>query len=317
MNPLISVLLPIAGSDYERVAISIQSIINQTLKNIELICIIDEPYDSKLSKLVLSFSSSIDPQIVILTNDRKSGISYSLNRAAKVAKADLIARMDSDDQSFSNRLELQYNFMQAHPEIVLVGMQAFQVNSERELIGISNKPLNHTQISRYAHYACPLIHPTWCIRKNVFFKLGGYLNIAPAQDYHFISKLLRAGFKLANLSVPGLCYTVREQSLSRKNIYTTISIANYIRRSIASGRNFDELIVEKIRKNKKSKYFEFLYKIRSFGLLHYKSKNLIYSILSSFVVCLSSMFHWALLLDTYALINIQFLRWKKDLTVAE
>lgn len=310
-KPIVTVLLPVAGSDYESIKSAIDSILNQTLKNILLICIVDEPDDEYLKKLILSYESHLTPKVIVLLNENKQGIAESLNRAAMHVNSKYIARMDADDFSLTNRLQLQYDFMEQNPNISLLGMQAMEVDDNNAVIGITKKPLTNKEVTDYARHACPLIHPTWFIRTEVFQKVGGYMNIAPSQDYHFISKLIKMGYEIGNLDRIGLKYSINSQSVSRKNLLTTLEVSNLIRKSLTKDVNNDILIQMKIKQQRKSMYFEFLYNARTVGLKSYKSDIFVIKFLSLFIIFIPSLLHRILFRDTFELMNIQLLRWRQ------
>lgn len=308
-TPLVSVILPIAGSDYSRITRAIDSICSQTLKDIELICIIDDPENEKLIDIVGAYGTEQNVSIVALNNDKKYGIARSLNRGLSVAKAKYVARMDSDDEAFPVRLKLQYDFMEEHPDVDLLGMQAINVDEYGKVLGTTDKPLSHTAIKEYSRYACPLIHPTWFIKTDVILNMGGYFEISPAQDYHLISRLLKAGFVLMNLNSPGIVYTVNTHSLSRKNVYTTVRVTNLIRSYIRNIQEVDDKIKTIIERNDRSIYFDYLYNVRNYGIDRYKSKvNKLSRLVGAVMIIGSSVFHYSLFIDTFSLMRIQFSR---------
>ena len=83
---------------------AIESILNQTHRNIEFIITVDNPSNEMLYKHILSYN---DSRIKIIRNDTNKGLIYSLNNALKTASGEYIARMDADDISDIYRLEKQ------------------------------------------------------------------------------------------------------------------------------------------------------------------------------------------------------------------
>ncbi|WP_209299498.1 glycosyltransferase family 2 protein [Escherichia coli] len=90
---MISVVMPVYNSE-KYLAEAIQSILNQTHKNFELICINDGSTDK--SQEIIEYFSSRDARIVVINQPNK-GVVSSLNLAISLAKYDYIARMDADD----------------------------------------------------------------------------------------------------------------------------------------------------------------------------------------------------------------------------
>ena len=105
---------------------SIKSILNQTINDFEFIIVLDGKHLPNLPR---------DDRIVILKNEKRMGLAYSLNRAIDLAKGDFLARQDSDDISVSNRLEIQYNCLINNDDLDLVGSDTFFINSSNNIIG--------------------------------------------------------------------------------------------------------------------------------------------------------------------------------------
>ena len=113
---MISVILP-AYNAQDTIAEAIQSIIDQTYKDWELIVINDGSSDDTKS-IILSFP---DPRIKYIENDGNKKLIYTLNRGLKLATGKYIARMDADDISLPTRFERQVLYMENHPDCVCCG----------------------------------------------------------------------------------------------------------------------------------------------------------------------------------------------------
>lgn len=107
MDSLVSIIMPSYNTGFF-VCDSIQSILNQTYTNWELIIVDDCSMDDTVSK-ILSFN---DNRIKLLINNKNSGAAVSRNRALREAKGKWIAFLDSDDLWDSNKLEKQIKFME-------------------------------------------------------------------------------------------------------------------------------------------------------------------------------------------------------------
>lgn len=115
-KPIISVVMPAYNAEHY-IAEAIDSILNQTYSDFELIIVNDGSQD-KTEEIVLSYS---DDRIKYLKNETNLGICKTLNKGINVAKGRYIARMDSDDISLPSRLGTQFIFMERHPNIVVAG----------------------------------------------------------------------------------------------------------------------------------------------------------------------------------------------------
>ena len=106
-DPLISVLLSVYN-DEKNIEESINSILSQSYKNIELL-VIDDCSTDNTYKVINEIK---DSRIRIFRNKDNQGLTKSLNTLIKESKGHILARQDSDDISLPNRLEIQYNELQ-------------------------------------------------------------------------------------------------------------------------------------------------------------------------------------------------------------
>jgi glycosyltransferase involved in cell wall biosynthesis len=98
---------------------AVSSIIDQTYSNIEVIIVNDASTD-RTAEILAHFASE-DPRVTILNNKTQFGLAASLNIALAKAKGDYIARMDGDDVSHPDRIHQQVDFMEANPEVTVLG----------------------------------------------------------------------------------------------------------------------------------------------------------------------------------------------------
>ena len=105
MGEKITVVMP-AHNAQKYIKDAIESILNQTFKNFELIIINDFSTDKTLT--IIESISKKDFRIKIVNNTNRLNIARTLNKGISLAKSDIIARMDADDIAFPRRLERQY-----------------------------------------------------------------------------------------------------------------------------------------------------------------------------------------------------------------
>ena len=129
--PKVSVIIPIYNSE-KYLFDSLHTIINQTLQDIEIICINDGSFDNSLK--ILKFFKEIDNRIIII-NQKNKGINSSRNAGLKVAKGEFILFFDSDDKLVSDALEKLFKFTKKNNLEILY----FNVN----LIFENNKSEKH------------------------------------------------------------------------------------------------------------------------------------------------------------------------------
>lgn len=159
---------------------AIKSIINQTHKNYELI-IINDGSNSETKKKLLNFKRN--KKIRIFHNKKNFGLSYSLNKAIKKSKYNLIARMDSDDISYKNRIKYQLGFFNKNPKIDVLGSNAVIINKNK-IIKYSKVKETNKSIKENIFYFNQFFHSSVIFKKNIFNKIGPYnIYFKRCQDY--------------------------------------------------------------------------------------------------------------------------------------
>ncbi|MGD1919826.1 MAG: glycosyltransferase family 2 protein [Pleurocapsa sp.] len=100
MNPEVSIIIPVYNSE-AYIAQAIESVLNQTYSNFEIILVDDASTDSTI-EVARSFQ---DKRLKIISNKQNRGVSYGRNCGIKAAKGNWIALLDSDDWYAPERLE--------------------------------------------------------------------------------------------------------------------------------------------------------------------------------------------------------------------
>ena len=194
---------------------AIRSIQNQTLESWELV-LVDDASSDDLSSIVSSFG---DSRIQVVRNVVNLGLAASLNRAVEIAAAPYIARMDADDVSYPERLEMQYDFMEKHHAVDLVGSSALVFREMGGAIGIMPATATHKAICDGGFTgAFPLYHPTWMGKKEWFRRHAYDPLFRKAQDFEL---LLRASQTSTYANVQEILLGYRwEESRLRKRLVT-------------------------------------------------------------------------------------------------
>ena len=173
-TPLISVLLSVYNDD-ENIKKSIESILSQSYKNIELL-VIDDGSTDKTYKILNGIK---DNRLKILRSRDNLGLTKCLNILIKKSEGEILARQDSDDISLPTRLEVQYNTLHKS-QLDACTTRAFIKNTKRSIPRFSHLlPVNFL-----IKYKNPFIHGTLMVRKDAILNIGMYdEKIIYAQDY--------------------------------------------------------------------------------------------------------------------------------------
>lgn len=215
-NSLVSVIMSTYNEPISYIKCSVDSILNQTLNNIQFIIIVDKPDRDSLIQLLDQYKAK-DPRIVVLVNEKNEGLVYSLNKAITYSEGDFIARMDADDISLPDRLEKELAYLLDN-NYDLVASNIININEDGNIIsGTTTFPTNNRDICYYYKYGTCLPHPTWLARRNVFIENNGYRNFKACEDYDFIARAIINGFTVGLVEDPLLYYRINTSGISQSN----------------------------------------------------------------------------------------------------
>lgn len=226
-KPIISVIMSVKNGEFD-LAKSIGSIQAQTLSDWELIVCDDGSTDKTLD--VLNNLAEADSRIIVLHNDKSQGSAQARDVCIEIAKSNFLAIHDADDYSAPNRFELQYDFMQKHPEYAIVGTGYYTVKSDGTIIGECHPKTEPTAMDQIK--GGEFMHPSFMMRKDMIAKVGFY-TISPytlrSQDYHMVMKVLGAGMKMYNMNECLYYYTADEGMMNRTRSWKRVKGLMWIR----------------------------------------------------------------------------------------
>ena len=167
---------------------AIESCLEQTYSNLELIIMDDGSIDSSL-EIINSFH---DDRIILLLNESNKGQSYSRNRGIKESTGEYIAIMDADDVAYPDRIEGQIDYLKFEGADICFSW-ADLIDSEGNVIGVKRTTVNQNLLRAKLLFECPLIHPTAFWRKSVFVLNNLWYDeqYTYAQDYELWSRAIR------------------------------------------------------------------------------------------------------------------------------
>ena len=201
MNPLVSVLMPVYKTA-PYLSEAMDSMLHQTFKDYELI-VLDDCSPDNAEEILDAYD---DSRIVRYKGENNVGLSNVLNVGIEMARGKYIARMDSDDISLPNRLQIQVDYLEAHSEIdlVSVGMRLF---GAKESVWIRER--NPEKVKIEALFHSPVLHASSMWRKDSFERHGLRFRqeMVPAEDYDLWTRAMLKGLKLVNL--PEVLYEYR------------------------------------------------------------------------------------------------------------
>lgn len=177
---------------------AIESIINQTFSDWELIMCDDGSQDDTLS-VALSYREMFPGKIVVLKNEKNLGLNATLNKCLAVAKGKYIARMDGDDVCSPERFAKELAVLESEPEIAIVSTDMAYFD-ESGTWGKMSHPTYPQGIDFL--YETPFCHAPCMVRKEAYDAVQGYSvdkKLLRVEDYHLWMKMYKAGYKGKNV----------------------------------------------------------------------------------------------------------------------
>ncbi len=213
---LISVVMSNYNTPIKYLKESIDSVLDQTYSNFELIIIDDGSTDDSL-EFIKSYD---DPRIKLIVNEENIGLANSLNEGLEVASGEFIARMDTDDICYPERFDKQIKYMQENPNTIVCGTWAKTINSQNQWTGETwaspiIKDTDSYRISLLFSNNPLIIHPSAFFNNKLLLKYNlKYSNLFPhAEDYELWTRCS----KVSN------CFILQEKLLQFRRHNESIS----------------------------------------------------------------------------------------------
>jgi glycosyltransferase involved in cell wall biosynthesis len=221
-KPSVSVVMSVYNEE-AYVAAAIESILNQTFKDFEFI-IIDDGSADGTADIIRTYEKT-DSRIKAIRQENR-GLIAVLNRGCKLSQGKYIARMDADDISLPTRFEKQFEFLEQHPEVGVVGTWTM-VYKNRIFDHIWQTPKCPELIPWGLFFKTAVIHGSVMMRPHVLASAGYYRSRALyVEDYDLWARLVdRTKFAnipealyVYNIGHGNICSIDRNKEIQFKNI---------------------------------------------------------------------------------------------------
>ena len=226
---------------------AIDSILNQTFKNFEFIIINNDSSDS--TQEILENFLKKNSRIKILTNFNNETLYQARIKAIKEAKYEWCALMDADDECHPLRFQKQVDFINytEFENLAVVSTYGKYINKNSTIVAnffSGPKDINQFKNIFSNNDSFAIIDPSSIIKKDIFFKIGGYLENNIAADLDFYYKIAEAGYLIQTIDSPLYYYRIHGGGYGVKNTMKQCKATHLLNYNMRLRRSGKEEITE-------------------------------------------------------------------------
>ncbi|MDD4382070.1 MAG: glycosyltransferase [Candidatus Dojkabacteria bacterium] len=222
-RPLVSIVIPVYNGE-RYVKESIDSCINQTYRNTEIIVVDDESTDNTLNIL-----KEYGEKIKVLSVKKQNGLGNVINIGIRESKGKYIARLDSDDVMYPTRLEKQVQYLEDNPNCVAVGGHIDVIDENGIIKNHREYAVEDKDIRKNMFLFSPFAHPAVTLRRTSLESVGLYPeDMWKVEDVKLFFLLSKKG-QFHNISDTVIKYRMTFNTQSQSNMVQHFRKTNTIR----------------------------------------------------------------------------------------
>jgi glycosyltransferase involved in cell wall biosynthesis len=205
----VTVLIPVyAGANAVEFDRTLASLWSQTSPAEQVLVVKDGPLTPELEAVL---DQHRRPALTTYSLAQNQGAGPALQAGLETITTTYVARIDADDVAFPERLDIQRRYLDAHPDIAVVGTAVQEFDDatlretgdlDRSLTKVRSLPETHDEIARYAMINTPVNHPSVMARTEALDAAGGYRPVHHMEDYDLWARMLADGRRFHNLPEP-------------------------------------------------------------------------------------------------------------------
>ena len=319
-TPLVTVLMPCYNAE-KYINAAIESIVQQTYKNLQILLLEDGSTDSTFE--ICQQWSRKDERIKLIRNEKNLGLIKTLNNGITHSNSPFIARMDADDISALSRIEKQVNFLLQNDQIGIVGSKSSRIDFKGNITAEEGNVtyLSSETLSISCFFTQPFFHGSILIRTQLL-KENQYSEVYKhSEDFELWLRLNSKGIKFQNLNEILYYYRVNPEGVSISNENIQIESHNkaslfYLKKSTNQIINEELVGIINNRPIKKVSYQKFKEAItffKAFCLLQKPEiKQIVYFNRQRIDICIQSLKHSSHLIDKVYIL-LYFLRYSANI----
>lgn len=209
---------------------------NQSKRPDEIVVVKDGPLTQQLDNIIDAWKTELGNNLKIVALPNNVGLGKALNEGLNKCSNEWVFRMDTDDICLPDRFEKQINYINQHPNIVLLGGQIEEYDEKMEnILGKRIVPINQDDIKTFSIYRNPFNHMTVAYKKSIVLELNGYQHHLYMEDYNLWLRIIAQEYQIHNL--PDILIKVR----SGKSMYERRKGINYIKSELVLAQLKEQL----------------------------------------------------------------------------
>lgn len=248
--PKISLIMSVYnGEDY--LSEAIESVLNQTFKDFELIIINDCSTD-KTHEILKRFED-FDKRVKVYTNEVNLRLPSSLNKAISYAQGKYIARMDADDICLPERLEKQYEFMEKNPNVALSSCRFMTLKNGVISSGGCGGKCDNESIKALLLVTNPILHPGIIAKADAIRSLLYDKNFTCTEDMELWTRFVMAGYDVEIMPEYFMIYRLHDKQI------TETTLEKQHKEVIAIQKKYYGALLETMNSNQEEFYIRGIY----------------------------------------------------------
>lgn len=184
---------------------AIESVLNQTYQNIEVVVVDDNDEDSLYRAETVDLMSKYlsDSRVIYIKNNNNQGGAFSRNIGVNSSNGNYITFLDDDDYYEITKIEKQSHFYEEkskqHPKLGFVYCQ-MSVFVNKKLTRKTENFFDGHKIPYLKNLeGCIAGTPTIFMKKELFNEVGGFKNLKSGQDWNLVQEILSLGYEVYSM----------------------------------------------------------------------------------------------------------------------
>ena len=201
----------------EYLQVALDSLLGQTVPPAEIVMVKDGELTDGLNSVLDNYDSCYPGLFKFVSYEENHGLGYALNRGVSACSHEIIARMDTDDFSFPNRMEIQLSLMSEGDYDMLSSQVVEFIDDLESPISVSDLPETDEGIRAYSKRRNPFRHPAMTFRKSKVLQAGNYsAEYLFFEDWDLFNRMLACGSRATNVHEPLVAMRVSEDFYARR-----------------------------------------------------------------------------------------------------